>query len=80
MNIVCAFHLFLGGVFGVNANPLEQFSKLVDVGRVPRLGQAGADGAVSNALAIQQFRCQSQRGLAGPTGLRAGPWTLPIVQ
>ena len=41
MKSVGAVHSFLGGFLGVCANYLAQFSKLVDVGQVPRLGQAG---------------------------------------
>ena len=41
MKSVSAFYSFLGGVLGVGANTLAQSSKLVSVGRVLRLGQAG---------------------------------------
>ena len=37
VKIVDAVHSFLGGVRGVGANYLALLSKLVDVGRVPRL-------------------------------------------
>ena len=41
MKSVGAVQSFPCGVLGVGTNPLEQSSKLVAVGRVPHLGQAG---------------------------------------
>ena len=41
MKSVGAFHSLLGGILGVGANSLAELSKLVAVGRVLRLGQAG---------------------------------------
>ena len=41
MKSVGAIHSFIGGVCGVGDNTLAKLSKLVAVGRVPHLGQAG---------------------------------------
>ena len=41
MKIVGAVNSFLGEVLGVSANSLAQLSKLVAVGRVPSLREAG---------------------------------------